>query len=106
MYDSWGVRKQPFVGKIRLQRCSGEKDQRRVASSVVQTDLNICLQTVLIAKPLAAVLHLVTVHFVQTELTEFPASEEKPRDGCACDYSRSDYAEVSPKGIRRNMFCR
>src|SRR6516164_4924561 len=70
MYDSWGVRKQPFVGKIRLQRCSGEKDQRRVAYSVVQTDLNICLQTVLIAKPLAEVLHFLTVHIVQTDLTE------------------------------------
>ena len=69
------MREQLFIGKIRLQRRSGEKYQRRLTCRVLQTAFNIRLQVVLIAKPLAEVLRLFVVHIVQTDFPKLPVSE-------------------------------
>ena len=96
---------QLFIGKIRVQRSRGEKYQRSVGYSILQTILNICLQIVLIAKPLAEVLRFLAVQIIQTDLMKLPVPKKKPLDGCAGDYPSSDYAKGSFKRIGGNMLC-
>ena len=74
--------------------------------SVLQTVLNICLELVLIAKPVAEVLRLLALYIIQMILLKFPVAKQKPFDGCAGDYPGSDYAEASVKGIGGNMLRR
>ena len=64
-----------FIGKIGIQRSRGEQYQRRIGYGALQLIfLNIGLQVVMIAKPLAQVLRLLAVHIVQTDFTKLPIS--------------------------------
>src|SRR6516164_4714284 len=62
-----------------------------MADGVLQAILNVCLETVLLPKPLAEPLRLPAVQIVQADFPKFPISKQEPLDGCARDNPRSNY---------------